>query len=94
MKIIINSDNKQRRTWIDLVQVEKSDKGFQFTDGNSSWFEKCEIDKYLVRTQLNTSNSPVFYHNINQTTVQKLLQLSVDDAVELMDNIIHDGENV
>lgn len=93
MKIIINSDNRQRDSWIDLIQTEKEDKGFEFTNGSTSWFEKCKVSTYLVRTQSNSNSSPVFYYHINQSLAEKLQLLSIDLAVEIMDNIIHDGEN-
>ena len=93
MKIIINSDNKMRDRWIDLVQVEKEDSAYQFTDGNCSWFEKIRSGTYLVRTQSNNTNAPVFFHHISQSLAEKLQILSTDLAVEIMDNVIHDGEN-
>ena len=92
MKIIINSDNKQRDSWVDL-QSEKEDSAYQFTDGNCSWFQKVKPGTYLVRTQSNNTNAPVFFHHISQSLAEKLQILSVDLAVEIMDNVIHDGEN-
>lgn len=93
MKIIINSSNKMRDRWIDLVQVESKDRKFKFTDGSCSWYEKVKPGTYLVRTQSNRSGAPIFYHNINQSLAEKLQLLSIDLAYEIMDNIIHDGEN-
>ena len=93
MKIIINSDNKQRDSWVDLVQSEKGDSGYQFTDGNCSWFQKVKPGTYLVRTQSNNTGAPIFYHNISQSLAEKLQILSIDLAVEIMDNIVCDGEN-
>ena len=86
---IINSGNRQRGSWVDLVQVEKSDKGIQFIDA----VQKIKAGTYLVRTQSNNANAPTFYHHISQSLAEKLQMLSVDLAVEIMDNIIHDGEN-
>lgn len=93
MKIIINSDNKMRDRWIDLVQVESKDRKFKFTDGSCSWYGKVKPGTYLVRTQSNRSGAPVFFHHISQSLAEKLQILSTDLAVEVMDNIIHDGEN-
>lgn len=93
MKGIIDSSNKLRDYWIDLIQVDDSDKKFEFTDGSHSWEEKRKLGTYLVRTQANRGGAPVFFHDINQVVAQKLQLLPVDDAVELMDNIVHDGEN-
>lgn len=93
MKVIIDSDNKMRDRWIDLVQVEDSPNKFKFTNGSCSWYEKVKPGTYLVRTQSNRSGAPIFYHNISQSLAEKLQLLSIDLAVEIMDNIIHDGEN-
>lgn len=93
MKIIINSDNKMRDRWIDLVQVESKDRKFEFTDGNSSWFQKVKAGTYLVQTQSNNTNAPVFFHHISQSLAEKLQILSTDLAVEIMDNVVCDGEN-
>jgi len=93
MKVIIDSGNKQRDRWIDLVQVEKDDSSFEFTDGSCSWFEKIKEGTYLVRTQSNRSGAPAFFHHISQSLAEKLQLLSIDLAYEIMDNIIHDGEN-
>lgn len=92
MKVIIDSGNKQRNSWADLVQVERPNK-FKFTDGRTSWYEKVKPGTYLVRTQANRSGAQVFFHHISQALAEKLQLLSVDLAVEIMDNIIHDGEN-
>ena len=93
MKTIINSSNKMRDRWIDLVQVESRDRKFEFTDGNSSWFQKVKAGTYLVQTQRNNTGAPIFYRNIGQTLAEKLQILSIDLAVEIMDSVIHDGEN-
>ena len=93
MKIIINSDNKMRDRWIDLVQVESKDRKFKFTDGSCIWFQKVKAGTYLVQTQRNNTGAPIFYHNISQSLAEKLQLLSIDLAYEIMDNIIHDGEN-
>mgnify|MGYP006916425240 CR=1 FL=1 len=94
MKVIIDSGNKFRDSWVDLIQVEKdSPNKFKFTDGRCSWYEKVKPGTYLVRTQSNRSGAPVFFHRIGESLAEKLQLLSVDLAVEIMDNIIHDGEN-
>ena len=38
-------------------------------------------------------DAPVFFHHISQSLAEKLQILSTDLAVEIMDNVIHDGEN-
>ena len=82
-----------RDRWIDLVQAEKGDTGYRFTDGNCSWHQKVKSGTYLVRTQNNNTGAPVFYHHISQSLAEKLQILSIDLAVEIMDNIVCGGEN-
>lgn len=93
MKVIIDSSNRERNSWADLVQVEEGDSGFKFLNGSQFHFEHRKPGQYLIRTQFNKASAPVVFHDINSIVAEKLLLLSIDDAYEVMDNLAYEGEN-
>lgn len=87
MKTIINSSNKQRSHWIDLIKLDRT-QVLDFIEGK----QKVKEGTYLIRTQSNQAGSPTFFHYINPVMAEKIRLLPVDDAVEVMDILVCGGE--
>lgn len=86
MKIIINSDNKMRNIWCDLVQAEKGDKvRVDNAEMGKSFFITAKGGEYFIRRQSNTSNARISHEEITQEKAKKIMSCAnIDDAYEMM----------
>jgi hypothetical protein len=84
MKDIINSSNRMRTEWTNLVQIEEGDKAVRTSDGSVDRYKRFPTRQYLIEGQLNQQGAPHWYVPISEKFAQKLIDMDIDEAVEAM----------
>lgn len=87
MKIIVNSDDKMRRAWTNLVQVESTDKALRMVENCREWFQHHPAGTYLVESQVNTIGAKVSYAKVSEKFAQKVMaaaEMDIEIAIRMM----------
>ena len=84
MKDVINSSNKMRDEWTNLIRVENGDKAFRMVEDGRDWYQHWPEGTYLIEGQMNRQGAPHWYVKISEKYAEKLMGMEIDEAVEAM----------
>lgn len=84
MRDVINSSNKMRAEWTNLIQVERDDKAFRMVEDGREWFQHWPEGTYLIEGQMNRQGAIHWYQKISEKFAQQLMTMEIDEAVEAM----------
>lgn len=87
MKTIVNSDNKMRNHWTNLVQVEAGDKAYRMIENCREWFQHHPAGTYLVESQVNDMGAVISYAKVSEAFALKAIAAAEKDievAIRMM----------
>lgn len=89
MKILINSSNKQRDEWINLIGVEENDNAFRMVKNGRDWFQHHKHGTHLIEIQRNREHAMRWYVKITAEFAKRLLKMETEHAINTMEKYVY-----